>query len=67
MVEVDYRNRYDLTGNGFHRFIDPEDATEYVYSNFQPFDAHRLFPCFDQPDIKATYQVTVDAPADWRS
>jgi aminopeptidase N len=65
VVEVDYRNRYDLTGDGFHRFIDPEDGTEYVYSNFQPFDAHRLFPCFDQPDIKATYQVTVDAPADW--
>ncbi len=64
-VEVDYRNRYDHTGDGFHRFVDPEDGTEYVYSNFQPFDAHRLFPCFDQPDIKATYQLTVDAPADW--
>ncbi len=59
-VEMDYRNRYDVTGDGFHRFIDPEDETEYVYSNFQPFDAHRLFPCFDQPDIKATY------PADRR-
>jgi aminopeptidase N len=65
VVEVDYRNRFDLTGDGFHRFVDPEDDTEYVYSNFQPFDAHRLFPCFDQPDIKATYQLTVDAPADW--
>ncbi len=65
VVEVDYRNLYDLTGDGFHRFLDPEDDTEYVYSNFQPFEAHRLFPCFDQPDIKATYQVTVDAPADW--
>ena len=62
VVEVDYRNQYDLTGDGFHRFIDPEDGTEYVYSNFQPFEAHRLFPCFDQPDIKATYQLTVDAP-----
>jgi len=65
LVEVDYRNAYDQTGDGFHRFVDPEDDTEYVYSNFQPFDAHRLFPCFDQPDIKGTYQVTVDAPGDW--
>ncbi len=65
VVEVDYRNAYDLTGDGFHRFVDPEDGTEYVYSNFQPFDAHRMFPCFDQPDIKGTYQLTVDAPADW--
>ena len=65
VVEVDYRNRYDVTGDGFHRFVDPEDGTEYVYSNFEPFEAHRLFPCFDQPDIKATYQLTVDAPSDW--
>jgi aminopeptidase N len=64
-VEVDYRNRYDHTGDGFHRFVDPEDGEEYVYSNFQPFAAHRLFPCFDQPDLKATYRLAVTAPADW--
>ncbi|MBX3031657.1 MAG: aminopeptidase N [Chloroflexi bacterium] len=65
-LRLGYRNRYDDTGDGFHHFVDPEDATEYVYSNFQPFEAHRLFPCFDQPDIKATYAVTVEAPAHWR-
>ena len=64
-VRVDYRHAYDHTGDGFHRFVDPEDATEYVYSNFQPFEAHRLLPCFDQPDLKACYRVTVDAPAHW--
>ncbi len=64
-VRVDYRHAYDHTGDGFHRFVDPEDGTEYVYSNFQPFEAHRLFPCFDQPDLKARYRVTVDAPAHW--
>ncbi|MET0771863.1 MAG: M1 family aminopeptidase, partial [Candidatus Limnocylindrales bacterium] len=64
-VRVDYRHAYDSTGDGFHRFLDPEDATEYVYSNFQPFEAHRLFPCFDQPDLKACFRVTVDAPAHW--
>lgn len=64
-VEVEFRHAYDHTGDGFHRFVDPEDATEYIYSNFQPFEAHRLFPCFDQPDIKARFRVTVDAPAHW--
>ncbi len=64
-VRVEYRHAYDRTGDGLHRFVDPEDGTEYVYSNFQPFEAHRLFPCFDQPDIKARYLVTVDAPAHW--
>ena len=33
--------------------------------NFEPYEAHRLFPCFDQPDIKAEYELTVDAPPQW--
>jgi len=64
-VVVEYEHAYDHTGDGFHRFVDPEDATEYVYSNFQPFEAHRLFPCFDQPDIKARYRLVVVAPGHW--
>jgi aminopeptidase N len=64
-VEVAYENEYDRGGDGFHHFIDPEDGAEYAYSNFEPFEAHRLFPCFDQPDLKGTYAVTVRAPADW--
>jgi aminopeptidase N len=60
-----YENEYDHSGDGFHQFIDPEDGQEYLYSNFEPYSAHRLFPCFDQPDIKATYHLTVAAPAGW--
>jgi aminopeptidase N len=64
-VEVAYENEYDRGGDGFHRFVDPEDGAEYAYSNFEPFEAHRLFPCFDQPDLKGTYAVTVRAPDGW--
>ena len=64
-VHVAYENRYDHTGDGFHQFLDPEDQEEYLYTNFEPYSAHKLFPCFDQPDIKATYQLTVTAPAAW--
>jgi aminopeptidase N len=64
-VEVTYENEYDHGGDGFHHFVDPEDGAEYLYSNFEPFEAHRLFPCFDQPDVKGTYSVTVRAPEDW--
>ena len=64
-VHLVYENEYDHTGDGFHQFIDPEDGEEYLYSNFEPYDAHRLFPCFDQPDLKASYKLTVDGPAAW--
>ncbi len=64
-VEVSYENEYDRGGDGFHHFVDPVDGAEYLYSNFEPFEAHRLYPCFDQPDLKGTYAVTVRAPAAW--
>ena len=64
-LRIEYENDYDHGGDGFHQFIDPEDGEEYLYTNFEPFDAHRLFPCFDQPDIKARYRLTVTAPAEW--
>lgn len=65
VVTIVYENDYDHGGDGFHQFKDPEDGEEYLYSNFEPYEAHRLFPCFDQPDIKATYQLTVTAPTEW--
>ncbi len=65
-VHIRYVNEFDHTGDGFHRFVDPEDGEEYVYTNFEPYEAHRLYPCFDQPDIKATYRFTVTAPAAWQ-
>ena len=64
-VRLVYENDYDTTGDGFHRFVDPEDGEEYVYTNFEPYEAHRLFPCFDQPDIKGHYLLDVSAPAGW--
>ena len=64
-VVISYINEYDHTGDGFHQFIDPEDQKEYVYTNFEPYSAHRLFPSFDQPDIKASYSLQVDCPKEW--
>ena len=65
-VVVEYENPYAATGDGLHHFVDPEDGATYIYSNLEPFSAHRVFPCFDQPDIKGTYRLTVTAPRDWR-
>ncbi len=64
-ISISYERPYDHTGEGFHQFFDPKDGAEYLYTQFEPYSAHRLFPCFDQPDLKATYRVTVTAPAEW--
>ncbi|MEO8539186.1 MAG: aminopeptidase N [bacterium] len=64
-VRIVYENEYDHEGDGFHQFKDPEDGEEYLYSNFEPYESHRLFPQFDQPDIKGTYSLTVLAPSEW--
>ena len=52
-------------GSGCTRFVDPVDGAVYLHTQFEPFDAHRVFACFDQPDLKATYTFEVDAPAGW--
>ena len=51
------------TGEGLHRFVDPVDGEVYLYTQFETADAKRLFACFDQPDLKARYTLTVTAPA----
>ncbi len=56
---------YSHTGEGLHRFVDPVDSSVYLYSQFETADAKRMFACFDQPDLKATFDLVVTAPADW--
>ena len=56
---------YTNSGEGLHRFVDPADGKAYLYSQFEVADGRRVYACFDQPDLKATHQYTVIAPADW--
>lgn len=58
--------RYTNTGEGLHRFVDPVDKGVYLYTQFETADAKRMFTCFDQPDLKAVYQLTVIAPPSWK-
>jgi aminopeptidase N len=57
---------YSHSGEGLHRFTDPADHGVYLYSDLETFDAHRIYACFDQPDLKATFELTVTAPDDWK-
>ncbi|MDO4908785.1 MAG: aminopeptidase N [Corynebacterium sp.] len=57
---------YSRTGQGLHRFVDPADGEVYMYTQFETADAKRVFACFDQPDLKASYAMRVRTPANWR-
>jgi aminopeptidase N len=57
---------YSRTGEGLHRFVDPADKGTYMYSDLETFDAHQIYACFDQPDLKATYELTVTGQDDWQ-
>ncbi|MDQ3577929.1 MAG: aminopeptidase N [Actinomycetota bacterium] len=57
---------YTNTGEGLHRFVDPVDKGVYLYTQFETADAKRMFACFDQPDLKSVYQITVTTPSTWK-
>ena len=46
-VEVSFLNKYRVDGTALHRFVDPEDKEDYLYTQFESFFAHGVFPCFD--------------------
>ena len=62
---VDADCAYSRTGEGLHRFVDPVDGEVYLYTQFETYDAHRMYACFDQPDLKANFRLHVTAPEDW--
>ncbi|MBT2482198.1 aminopeptidase N [Streptomyces sp. ISL-94] len=64
-LRLDARMRYSRTGEGLHRFTDPADGETYVYTQMFLDDVQRVFPAFDQPDLKAVFEFTVTAPAHW--
>ncbi|MBI4521329.1 MAG: aminopeptidase, partial [Gemmatimonadetes bacterium] len=42
-------------------------SREFLYTLFVPDRARFAFPCFDQPDIKARYRLTLEIPSGWRA
>ena len=66
VLEVDADFRYMNTGEGMHRSVDPVDGKVYLYSQFEVPDARRVYPTFEQPDLKASFQFTVTTPKEWK-
>ncbi|WP_415950387.1 aminopeptidase N [Streptomyces sp. KLOTTS4A1] len=62
---VDAQCAYSRTGEGMHRFVDPEDGEVYLYTQYEPADSRRVMTCFEQPDLKAPFRMEVRAPEGW--
>jgi len=41
--------------------------SDYLYTLFVPDRARTVFPCFDQPDLKGTYSLSLKIPKDWKA
>ena len=60
-IEADFA--YTNSGEGLHRFVDPVDNEIYLYTQFEVPDSRRVFPVFEQPDLKATFSFAIHAPS----
>lgn len=62
---VHYACEYNNDGSGCVSFVDV-DQKQYIYTQFEPYYANRVFPCFDQPDLKAHMRLAVISPPEWK-
>lgn len=53
------------TGASIIRVRDATDRSDYLYTLLVPADANQLFPCFDQPDLKARVTLALTLPRAW--
>lgn len=65
VVTVVASGRFSRSGQGLHRFFDPADGACYLYTHYEPADARRVFPNFEQPDLKASFVFSLVGPATW--
>ena len=65
VLTIHGRSYYSRSGEGMHRYFDPSDGRVYLYTQYEPSDCRRVFPNFEQPDLKAVFNFRITAPKDW--
>ncbi|MEO7962514.1 MAG: aminopeptidase, partial [Gemmatimonadaceae bacterium] len=66
-VDFDFTTLVAAAGASIIRVRDPSDSATYLYTLLVPSDANQLFPCFDQPDLKARVTLTLTTPFGWKA
>ncbi|MCO6510670.1 MAG: ERAP1-like C-terminal domain-containing protein [Aridibacter famidurans] len=64
-IELEFESPILTSGSAITRYVDKEDGSEYIYSLFVPSDASTAFPVFDQPDLKARFELSGSFPEGW--
>ncbi|MDB4875858.1 MAG: hypothetical protein JWM41_2304 [Gemmatimonadetes bacterium] len=67
VVTADFTTRIAAAGAAIIKFHDDKDGANYLYTLLVPSDANLLFPCFDQPDLKARLTLALQVPAHWNA
>jgi len=67
VVRLAFESPVATAGTAVALYRDREDGSEYVYSLFVPSDASTVFPCFDQPDLKARFALALEVPRAWEA
>ncbi|HEX8850045.1 MAG TPA: M1 family aminopeptidase [Gemmatimonadaceae bacterium] len=65
VVDLDFASAIAPAGASIIRFHDSTDGADYLYTLLVPADANALFPCFDQPDLKARVTMTLRVRRGW--
>ncbi|MEP7076877.1 MAG: M1 family aminopeptidase [Acidobacteriota bacterium] len=66
VIKLDFTSPILTSGSAITRYVDKEDGAEYIYSLFVPSDASLAFPVFDQPDLKARFELDVKVEKQWK-
>ena len=64
-VTIAFVTKIAAAGSSIIRYHDTTDGADYLYTLLVPADANQLFPCFDQPDLKAKVSLRLDTPDGW--
>jgi len=67
VVTADFSTPIAAAGASIIKFHDDKDKTDYLYTLLVPSDANLLFPCFDQPDLKARLTLELTVPPQWNA